>query len=105
MKKIAIAIASIAALIGTPALAADLPLKAPPPPPAPAASWTGFYVGAALGGKWADTTWTTTSLVSSFPEVIDASSPRNYQPSGLRAGGYAGYNWQLASRWVGGIEA
>jgi opacity protein-like surface antigen len=32
------------------ALAADMPLKAPPPPPpAPAFSWTGFYIGGNIG--------------------------------------------------------
>ena len=30
------------------------------------------------------------------------SSPRNFDPSGLRAGGYAGYNWQIAA-WVVGL--
>jgi len=34
--------------------AADLPVKAPPMAPmmAPAYSWTGFYIGASLGGEW-----------------------------------------------------
>ena len=30
------------------------------------------------------------------------SSPRNFDPSGLRAGGYAGYNGQIAA-WVVGL--
>jgi outer membrane immunogenic protein len=109
MKKLATAIAAIA-LIGTPALAADLarkmPVKAPPPPPAPVFSWTGFYAGVELGAKWADTTWTTTSLSSGggfFP--VDASSPRNYDPSGFRWGGYVGYHWQVFSQWLWGVEA
>ena len=33
-----------------PALAADMPVKAPPP--APVNSWTGFYVGGNVGGSW-----------------------------------------------------
>jgi len=46
MKKLAIAIAAIA-LIGTPAFAADMAVKAPPPVPAPPPNfnWTGFYIG------------------------------------------------------------
>jgi hypothetical protein len=37
--------------------AADMPLKAPPPPPAPPVfSWTGFYVGADIGGIWGRST-------------------------------------------------
>jgi hypothetical protein len=62
MKKLATAITAIA-LIGTPALVAP----------------TGFYVGAELGGEWADTTWTTTSGGQRPPFntfVLDASSPR-----------------------------
>lgn len=95
---------------GGAASAADL---APAPVPvytkAPIAapySWTGFYVGAAVGGKWADTTWTTTSLIQApFVPAVDASSPRNFDPSSLRAGGYVGYNWQWTPQWVAGLEA
>src|SRR5262245_65096951 len=49
---------SAAALVmaAAPATAADLPVKARPlPPPAPVFSWTGFYVGAHLGGAWGTT--------------------------------------------------
>ena len=51
MKKTLLGVVAIAALMGTPAFAADLALKAPPPPP-PAASWTGCYIGANVGGIW-----------------------------------------------------
>jgi len=89
------------------ASAADLPRKAPAytPPPQPYYSWTGFYVGAALGGKWADTTWTTTSIIEpGFATVVDGSSPRDYNFSAFRVGGYLGYNWQFAPQWVVGVE-
>jgi outer membrane immunogenic protein len=45
MKKLATCVIAIAGLIGTPAFAADMAVKAPPPPPAPVYSWTGFYAG------------------------------------------------------------
>ena len=51
MKKLATAITAIA-LIGTPAFAADMAVKAPPPAPAPAPPipiWTGCYVNAGAG--------------------------------------------------------
>jgi opacity protein-like surface antigen len=51
MKKLATAIAAIA-LIGTPALAADIAVKAPPPAPAPVYNWTGFYVGGNVGASF-----------------------------------------------------
>ncbi len=89
--------------------AADLPIKAPVYGPAPVESWTGPYVGLALGGKWTDANWTTTRLIdppslSVGTAFIDASSPDRFRPQGVRLGGYAGYNWQV-DRWVLGFEA
>ena len=52
MKKAAIGIVAFAAAIGTHALAADMPLKAPPPTPVAPYSWTGFYVGVSGGYGW-----------------------------------------------------
>jgi outer membrane immunogenic protein len=49
MKKLLISGAALAALIGTPALAADMALKAPPVVAAPVHNWTGCYVGAGAG--------------------------------------------------------
>jgi outer membrane immunogenic protein len=109
MKKLAVGVAAIAALISTPVLAADMVTKAPPPvAPAPVFSWTGFYAGIALGAKWADTTWTTTSISfvgNLLQPAVDSSSPRSYDLSGFRWGGYAGYNWQVAPQWLWGVEA
>jgi outer membrane immunogenic protein len=56
MKSAAAGIAAILALIGTPALAADmgLPVKAPlAPPPVPVLNWTGCYINGGAGyGMW-----------------------------------------------------
>jgi outer membrane immunogenic protein len=52
MNKIAIGVATIAAVVGAPALAADMPVKAPPRAPAPIYSWTGWYVGGNVGYGW-----------------------------------------------------
>jgi outer membrane immunogenic protein len=41
LKRLATAIATIA-LLGTPAFAADMAVKAPPPAPAPVPTWTGL---------------------------------------------------------------
>jgi len=105
-------------LLASQALAADLNrpayvYKAPPPQPLPVYSWTGFYVGGDVGAKWLRDKWTATSLFDNggpapglgFPALpIDASSPRTYDLTGFRAGGYVGYNWQFSPTWVGGIE-
>ncbi|MGA9089846.1 MAG: outer membrane beta-barrel protein [Bradyrhizobium sp.] len=52
MTKLAIGIASIVALIGTPAVAADMVVKASLPPVAALYNWSGSYVGIAGGYGW-----------------------------------------------------
>ena len=65
MNKILIGIAAAVALIGTPALAADMPLKAPPPPPA-VFSWTGFMAASTL-----DTVGATQAMTGIFlPQTL-----------------------------------
>lgn len=70
--------------------------------------WSGFYVGATAGARWADTTWTTTSLRTA---PFGISPPRTGNPNvadldstGARIGGYLGYNRQFAPLWLAGIE-
>ncbi len=53
MKKLLNAIGALG-LIGTPAFAADMAVKAPPPAPAPVYSWTGWYIGGNVGGTWSN---------------------------------------------------
>jgi outer membrane immunogenic protein len=85
------------------ALAADLPVYKPAPPIV-YHNWTGSYVGVALGGKWGNASWTSTST-SDFPgTIVDASSPRDYGLSAFRIGAYAGYNHQIVN-WLFGLEA
>ena len=53
-----IGIVALAALIGGPAVAADMAVKAPPLPPPPVYSWTGCYIGINGGGLWDHKDWT-----------------------------------------------
>jgi outer membrane immunogenic protein len=110
MKSLLIGIAAIATWLGTPALAADMPVKAPPPP-APVSPWTGFYVGANAGAGWLDDPAFTTApggtLVSSpfesslgWGEAISGSRKADFT-----GGGQIGYNQQLNGNWVAGFEA
>jgi len=84
-------------MMGT-ALAADPILPAPVYDPIAevASDWTGFYIGASLGGVWADANATGEPFVS--PETIDETA------EGFAAGIYAGYNWQLSDMFVLGVE-
>jgi outer membrane immunogenic protein len=106
MKKLATAIAAIA-LIGTPASAADMPVKAPPPAPAPVYSWTGFYLGGNFGGGWGSTGFSGTS--SAFFPTIGVTTPSvgssSQRTQGILGGGQVGFNYQFANRWVAGVEA
>jgi outer membrane immunogenic protein len=107
MKKTLIAAVALATLIGTPALAADMPLKAPPPP-APIFSWTGFYIGAHGGRDWFHKDWfvpaTPRDLAGGCPIPGCNFSAGSHNASGWLAGVQAGFNYQI--NWaVVGIEA
>jgi outer membrane immunogenic protein len=101
-------VAAAAALIGTPAHAADMAVKDPPPAPT-YDGWTGFYVGGDVGGVWTSNTATWTPLPLGpfvFPFTnfgINAISASNGGSSFL-GGFHAGYNWQFAPTWVTGLE-
>jgi outer membrane immunogenic protein len=98
------------------ASAADLPVKARPlPPPVPVFSWTGFYVGAHLGGAWGTAEATATSatacevLPGICPQVFAASGfsipVAQIQTNGFLGGIQGGYNWQFNNWAVLGVEA
>jgi outer membrane immunogenic protein len=115
MKKIvfaglALAVSSVAA----PALAADLPMKAPPMA-APVYNWNGWYGGVNFG--YAGGNETDRELVVSgpgFPILGPAGAgtvlyagPNNFRlsPQGVAGGAQAGYNWQTSTNIVLGVEA
>lgn len=81
--------------ISIPALAADMPVKAPSraaavvaPPP----TWSGCYAGLHGGYGWGDA-----------DDVVPVGVPRNLSPDGYFAGGQLGCNWQT-QQWVWGVE-
>jgi outer membrane immunogenic protein len=84
---------------GSAAIAADMPVKAP----IPVWTWTGCYVGAEGGGKWA----------RSRHDFIDFGNnvfaPNQITPffnvTGGIAGGEIGCNMQFGNYWVFGIES
>jgi outer membrane immunogenic protein len=82
------------------AQAADMPLKAPPAPqpPPPVFSWTGFYVGADIGGAWGRST--TSSPLTNDPGCIPC-----YQASVVRDINNQSAQTQSARSVIGGVEA
>jgi len=99
--------ASILVVGITGAAAADMAVKAPRYD-APAASWTGFYLGASLGVKDADADWTTLAFANPLAPpgffAVDGSSPATYRPLAGRFGGLLGYDVQLDRHFVIGVE-
>jgi len=106
-----ICVATLAALIAAPAVAADMAVKAPPPAPAPAYSWTGWYVGGNAGASFghAKTDFnaapaTVNTTFGSFDTPGLAGSAIT-EPAGVIGGGQIGYNWQFSPILVAGLEA
>jgi len=94
MKTFLIAGLAAVAFYCAPALAARV--KAPPAPaPAPMFNWTGFYIGADVGGFRGDAH----VLVNDDP-----CCTAKLNPKGFLYGGHAGYRWQNQSPVVLGIE-
>jgi high affinity Mn2+ porin len=83
-----------AIMLATPALAADLPVKAPQY--RPAFDWSGFYIGGHTGYSRG-----ASSAVLTDPQV--AASSGNF--SGVIGGVQGGYNVRLASGLLLGVEA
>jgi outer membrane immunogenic protein len=121
MKKLAIAaVAGSALLTGiVTATAADMAVKAAPIPMATAPfSWTGFYVGANVGGAWTPNNAGSdfgplfppfivlapqAAIPTLIPGQLDVLGGTGRQ-SGVIGGGQIGYNWQV-NQFVLGLEA
>jgi outer membrane immunogenic protein len=105
MKKFLLTSVAAIAFCDAPALAADLPTKAPVYRAAPVQlfSWTGCYVGGNVGGGWGHKGFTDDDLTPGIPPFIPASSA-SANTSGWLAGGQVGCDYQFATNWVAGIE-
>lgn len=96
MKKILLASVGLLILGVASASAADIarpmPTKAPAYVPPVAYNWTGFYVGINGGGGWGR---------SDFSPPFASGA---FNTSGGLVGGTIGYNWQMPSNFVLGLE-
>jgi outer membrane immunogenic protein len=89
--------------MAAPALAADLPVKAPPPVIPPMFNWSGFYIGGNGGWAQSDDCWDI--FIETHP-LTDVLSEGCHTKSGGVIGGQIGYRWQLpGNHFVWGIEA
>ncbi len=109
MKTFLLTSAALTALLSGSAMAADMPLKAPPIFACPTCNWDGFYVGANVGGSIGhDGTNESVSLIppggggAGVTNPI-ASSGYSLSPAGVLGGGQLGWNRQFGS-WVFGVE-
>ena len=103
MKKLFIAAVAVAGLVG-PAIAADLP-RAPvykaPVMVEPAFNWTGFYIGLNGGYGWGSDARNDQTPGGGFWSF---GTGQTIKPTGGVFGGQVGYNWQVNSNWVLGVE-
>jgi outer membrane immunogenic protein len=123
MRKILLSGAAFALLAVGPALAADLPRKAPvyQPPPPPPAIWNGWYVGLNAGAGWNNndfdnvqsSTFCNTGIFgtggcNTVLPFFTRGAPVAFgsdNKAGFIGGGQIGYNYQApGSVWVWGVE-
>jgi outer membrane immunogenic protein len=88
------------------AVAADMPVKAPPP--VVVNTWTGYYVGVNSGaGDFHSSSQSfsqTPGPGNPFGIVFDPVTFNSSGVWGATAGVHAGYNWQLTPSWLIGVE-
>src|SRR5580700_7844864 len=106
MKTLLLAVAGLTALAIAPALAADLPARAPvytkaPAIVAPIYDWSGFYIGLNAGGASSRDCYTLNSVAG---VALTPISEGCHNATGALVGGQAGYRWQMTN-WVFGLEA
>jgi outer membrane immunogenic protein len=65
-------------------------------------NWTGFYIGGHVGGAWADDG--STELDPGTGAFPSGTAFDKAHPNGVVGGGQIGYNWQMPSNLVIGVE-
>ena len=92
-------VAIVALGSGNFALAADMPLKAPPAPVVtPSYNWNGLYVGGHLGYGWQ-------SVDTTVIRHGALTTSDSFNRKGWLGGGQAGFNWMVGPSFLLGIEA
>src|SRR5262245_39333744 len=94
MKNLLLGSSVVAALMAGPAIAADMPVKAPRTPLAAPYNWTGFYVGGHFGYGWAH---------NDFFDTVGQITTASFTAEGILGGVQVGFNRQNGP-WVLGVE-
>jgi outer membrane immunogenic protein len=110
MKKYLLSSVALTTVFGGSAMAADMPLKAPPLPTCYACNWTGFYFGVNAGGSFGHDRGDDAiamalpgTLGGIAPGVLNPISATSYSqsPTGPLGGFQAGVNWQSGHAVLG----
>jgi outer membrane immunogenic protein len=109
MRKLLLAGIALAACVTGPAMAADLPVKAPPMVAAASFNWSRCYVGAHAGYGWGRNRNDFGNAIASGPTEGFENFPAEFGPfhhntSGPVVGGQIGCNYQFAPNWLVGVE-
>ena len=77
--------------------AADLAVPSPLPPAAPISIWSGFYLGGSAGAAAGTAIFSDPLGPSVFGDRVNTAA--------FVGGLQLGYNWQVAPRWIVGLQA
>jgi len=102
MRKILLGTMGLAAMLASPAMAADMRVAAPPPPPV-YYNWSGVYAGGNIGGVWYDHHQHFPTPTAA-PGLFFPSADFSASDSNAIFGFHAGAQWQWGI-WVLGVEA
>ncbi|MEA3198545.1 MAG: outer rane immunogenic protein [Gammaproteobacteria bacterium] len=112
MRKLLLAGIALPAFVTGPAMAADLPVKAPPMVAAASFNWSRCYVGAHAGYGWGRNRNDFGNAIQSGPTenegpqaiTVGEFGPFHHNTSGGVFGGQIGCNYQFAPNWLVGVE-
>jgi opacity protein-like surface antigen len=101
-QKLLVGLASLTLLDIAAAAAADLPVKAPPPVPVQTYNWSGFYLGAHAGYRWANADFSGPGY--DFVGFTFPPRSEGYRLGGGIFGAHAGYNFMVTPTILAGLE-
>jgi opacity protein-like surface antigen len=105
-QKLLVGLASLTLMDIAVAVAADLPVKAPPPAPIQTYNWSGFYLGGHAGYRWGDASFSGPGY-DFDPGIGTVTFPprsESYHPNGGIIGVQAGYNFMITPSILAGVE-